>query len=115
MAWALAAALEGLVEADTQMVKPSQGVACAEVVGSCGCSLVVGRLEWEEEDWEEGKMQVEVVVLAEGHWEAGKHVGGMASRKRVADEGRMVRLSSSWTAGSDSPRLTCMSWLWTCP
>lgn len=52
MAWALVAALEGLVEVDTQQVKPCPGVACAvvEVVDSCGCSLVVGKLEWAEED-----------------------------------------------------------------
>lgn len=52
MAWALAAAPEGQVEADNLQVKPCPGVACAVVgvVGSCGCSLVVGRLEWEEED-----------------------------------------------------------------
>lgn len=57
-------------------------------------------------------MQVVVVVgLVEGHWEAGKHVGGKASRKKVANGGRMVHLSSSWTAGSDSPHSTCMSWL----
>lgn len=54
-------------------------------------------LESVEEDWEEGKMQVVVVVvgLEEGHWEAGKHVGGKASRKRVAYGGRMVHPSSS--------------------
>lgn len=115
MAWALAAALEGLVEADTQQVKPCPGVACAvEAAGSCGCSLAVGRMEWVEEDWEEDKMQV-VVGLEEGHLEAGKHVGGKALRKRVANGGRMVRLSSSRTAGFDSPHSTCTSWLWTCP
>lgn len=52
MASALAAALGGLVEADTQQVKPCLGVACVvvEVVGSCDCSLVVGKLDWAEED-----------------------------------------------------------------
>lgn len=61
-------------------------------------------------------MQVEVVVgLVEGHWEAGKHADGKASRKTGANVGRMVCLSSSRTAGSDIPRWTCTSWLWTCP
>lgn len=51
MAWALAAAPEGLVEADILQVEPYPGVACAveEVEGSCGCSPEVGRLEWVEE------------------------------------------------------------------
>lgn len=53
MAWALAAAPEGLEEADSlQVVKPYPGAACAveAVAGSCGCSPAVGRLEWVEED-----------------------------------------------------------------
>lgn len=59
---------------------------------------------------------VEVVVgLVVGHWGAGKHAGGKASRKRVANGGRMARLSSSWTAGSDNLHWTCTSWWWTCP
>lgn len=85
-------------------------------MGSCGCSLVAGRMEWVEEGWEEGKRRVVGVVgLEEGRWVAGKRAGGKASRKRVANGGRMVRLSSSWTAGSDSPRSTCTSWSSTCP
>lgn len=33
----------------------------------------------------------------------------------VVNGGKTARPSSSWTAGSDSPRSTCTSWWWTCP
>lgn len=63
-----------------------------------------------------GKRQVgEVAGLAEGRWEVGNCAGGRASHKRVADGGKTACLSSSWIAGSDSPRWTCTSWWWTCP
>lgn len=55
-------------------------------------------------------MAVEVAGLAEGRWGAGKRAGGKASRKRGADGDKRVRLSSSGTAGSDSPHWTCTSW-----
>lgn len=49
----------------------------------------------------------------------GRHGGGrlgeQAGRRLGAGHHRRAPLSSSWTAGSDSPLLTCRSWWWTSP
>lgn len=107
------------VEEDTQQVEArsleEERVLVAYVEGAVGgsCySLAVDRLGVRQVV---GKWREEVgglVVLLLG----GKRVddmGVMGVRSWVAWGHRMDPPSSSWTAGSGSPLLTCRSWWWT--
>ena len=94
---------------------PCRGPCEAGAGGSCGCTPGAGRRAREAGGWVEGRWKGE----AQGEERlAGRRVGGTAwgaaSYRTGAWSCRWSHQSSSWTAGSGSPRPTCRSWRWTC-
>lgn len=60
-------------------------------------------------------MEEQEVEVGWGDRHGGGRLGEQVGRRLGAGHHRRGPPSSSWTAGSDSPLLTCRSWWWTSP